>query len=270
MRAPLTLLVFLFAGGCSRPASVDTPRPADASKDARPSASAAAAPAVGPSAPTAVTAMAESPYAARITWGSDGKASGFELEATVDGEVTRVARVDAAKRAFVHHLRLPRQRIVYRVRAVDAQGASAPAEAIITMPAHTAVARPLPMPPCVPMPKKAPASQGCDPEIETLEGEGRVLSSVPGAGDGCKRHLLGEYQGCTRDFGAFTIQADVKAVKGHANEGFPLLHAVTSAGAEGAHVDTLRFANGRYAMVDRAVICGEASEPEGCQLDGAR
>lgn len=226
-----------------------------------------------PPPPSALTARPESPFAARLSWVTDARdAAGFEIQMKVGDDFVRAALVGPTERAYVHHLLVPGQRLTYRVRAFHAGGASAPSPvASLTMPERVAPvspgAKPPPMGPCVAPVRQAPRSSGCDPEISTLKGEnGRVLSNVPGAGNGCARHLMGEYAGCTRELGVFELQADIVVVPGHFDEGWPLLHAVAGAGQyTGAQIHTLRFTKGRYVIADEAHVCGES--PEGADGD---
>lgn len=221
--------------------------------------------------PSSVTARAETPFAARIAWEArSAPGAGFEVQMKAAGDFVRVALVDPTERTFVHHQRLPRESLEYRVRAFDASGASPPSPvASVTMPAATSPPKPLPIGPCIPRPKKAPPSSGCNPDIDTIdEGNGHVVLNVPGAGDGCQRHLVGEYRGCTRELGVFWLQADVTVAKGHETEGWPLLHAIAGAGQYvGATIQTLQFSAGRYHLVDEAHICGD-TDPNANAKDG--
>jgi hypothetical protein len=225
-------------------------------------------PSAAPATPTSLAVRADSPFAARLSWESaTHAAAGFEIEVKVNDAFVRAALVDPTERDFVHHLRLPGQLLVYRVRSFNARGASAPSPlATITMPEHPTErpgAKQAAMGPCIAPVRHAPKSSGCDPGISSLEGEGgHVVSNVPGAGNGCVRHLVGEYAGCTRDLGAFELQADILVAKGHADEGWPLLHAVAGAGQyAGAQILTLQFAHGRYTVADDAFLCGESAAP---------
>lgn len=216
-----------------------------------------------PAKPASLVAKAVSPFAVRLTWDAAPRAAaGFEVQVKSGEAFVRAALVDATKREFVHHLRLPKQVLTYRVRAFNAQGASEPSPpATLTMPERPdpSSTAPVAIGPCVPLPSKPPKSTGCDPEISTLDGgTGHVVHNVPGAGNGCMRHLMGEYAGCTRELGVFMLQADIVVVKGKSDDGWPLLHAIAGAGQQdGAQIQTLRFARGRYTIVDTAQVCGE-------------
>lgn len=244
-----------------------------------------------PPAPSSLTARATSPYAVQLEWASEARgAFGFEVEVKVKDAFDRAALVDPTERALVHHFRLPGQVLAYRVRAFNSRGASAPSPvATITMPERAPYAKAPPPGPCVPKPSRPPPSSGCNPGIETIvAAAGHVVLSVPGPGNGCRRHLLGDYAGCTRELGVFELQADIRAVEGHTNEGWPLLRAIAGAGLYvGAQIQTLEFARGRYSIADEAFFCGERPEEaddlttgrvardltrcappfEGCQLD---
>jgi hypothetical protein len=222
-------------------------------------------PTAPPPSPSTLRARAESPFAARLSWEADAQdAAGFELQVKMNEAFVRAALVDPTAREFVHHLRLPGQVVTYRVRAFNAAGASPPSPvATLTMPERVDVsgAKQLAMGPCIAPITRAPKSSSCAPEISILDGgSGHVVSNVPGAGNGCMRHLVGEYAGCPREFGVFELQADVTVVKGHSDEGFPLLHAIAGAGQYvGAQIQTLRFARGRYTVADVANLCGDAA-----------
>lgn len=215
-------------------------------------------PIAAPPAPTEVTLRAETAFAVRIGWTARPGAAGFEIQRNTNGDFVRVALVNPNEREFVHHLRLPGESLVYRVRAFGAKGASTWATATTTMPTATDPKAP-PMGPCIPAIVKAPKTSSCNPEISLLESPGgETVSNVPGAGNGCRRHLVGRYAGCPRELGVFDIQADVLAVAGHSDEGFPLLHAVMGAGQYvGAQLATLQFRHGRYVVADEAFFCGD-------------
>ena len=252
------------AASAPEPTSASAPASAIAPAFA-PASHAASAEAI-PLAPRSLTAKAVSPFAVRLAWDADAAgARGFEIQIQVGAGFVRAGLVDPTKREFLHHLRLPRQVITYRVRAFNSQGVSEPSSvATLTMPERVEVpgAKVAAMGPCVPMPTKAPPSSGCDPDISRLDANtGRVVFNVPGAGNGCMRHLMGEVAGCTRELGVFELQADIVIVKDHMDEGWPLLHAIAGAGQyAGAHIQTLRFSRGGYTIVDEARVCGE-SEP---------
>jgi hypothetical protein len=219
-----------------------------------------ATPSAPPPSPTALTARAETPFAVRLAWQAELRAtSGFEVQVKVGSEFVRAALVDPTVHEFVHHLREPGQPLEYRVRAFNSRGASPPtAVATVTTP-ERAKAQPAKMGPCVPAVKQAPPSSACDPAIEEIEGDGgRVLYNVPGGQTGCRRRLMGDYKGCRREFGVFELQADVTAVPNASDEGWPLLHAIEGAGEYvGASILTLRFSKGRYSVLDQARFCGE-------------
>jgi hypothetical protein len=223
----------------------------------------APAPTAPPRAPSGLTARAETPFAVRLAWEASVRATaGFEILTEHRGQFVRAALVDPTERDFVHHLRVPGRHYRYRVRAFNSAGASEPTpEATITMPAPAQAPKAkLPaMGPCVQPVVQAPQSSGCNPEIEELYAEnGRVVFSVPGAGNGCERHLMGDYAGCRRRLGVFTVQADITAVPDWSDEGWPLLHAIAGAGQYvGASIETLRFTRGRYLVVDVAQYCGD-------------
>lgn len=215
-----------------------------------------------PARPTSLIARAVSPFAVRLTWEATRPGSGFEVQIKSGEAFVRAALVDPTKREFVHHLRLPGQVVTYRVRAFDTQGPSeASPVATLTMPERPepTASAPVAITPCTPLPSRPPKSSGCDPEISKLDGgTGHVVFNVPGAGDGCRRHLMGEYAGCMRELGVFTLQADVVVVKGKSDDGWPLLHAIAGAGQQdGAQIQTLRFSRGRYMVADEARVCGE-------------
>jgi hypothetical protein len=219
-------------------------------------------PSAPPPAPSSLAARADTPFSAHVTWESGASTTaGFELQVKVNDVFVRAALVDPTEHQFVHHLRLPGQVLAYRVRSFNAQGASAPSSvATITMP--SGATKPAVMGPCIPPVRQAPKSSGCDPEISTLDGgKGHVVSNVPGAGDGCVRHLVGEVAGCTRELGVFPLQADIVVVKDRSDEGWPLLHAIAGAGQlVGAQIQTLQFGHGRYIVVDEAHVCGEGEQ----------
>lgn len=225
----------------------------------------APAPSGPPGAPRSVRVDAVTPFAARIAWDAETRGvAGFEVLARPSDapDFTRVALLGPEARELVHHMRVPGERLDYRVRAFNGRGPSAAvAGAAFTMPTGpdptSRDARA--MGPCVAPVRAPPKSAGCNPSVETLDdGTGHAVTNAPSAGDGCRRRLLGTYAGCTRELGVFELQADVVAVPGHADEGFPLLRAVAGAGQYvGARVQTLRFARGRYVVADEAALCGE-------------
>lgn len=213
-------------------------------------------------APESVAVVAVTPYAAKVTWMAvSASVVGFEVEVNAEGAWKRAGLVDAKSRAFVHHLRLPGEAYEYRVRAFDARGTSDAVEARVTMPVAGAPPKVPPRGGCIPAVTAAPkATGGCSPDLDVIPAT-HPVTNTPSASDACRRRLLGEYQGCTRELGAFVLQADVMAVPGHETEGFPLLHAIEGAGQYvGAQILTLQFAAGRYVEVDRAQVCGD--EPE--------
>ena len=221
-------------------------------------------PTAPPLPPTALTARAESPFAVRVAWeGSARSTSGFEVQVKQEDDFVRAALVNPTEREYVHHLRVPGQKYVYRIRAFNTRGAStATAAAAITMPERVVGpgAKVPSMGPCIAPVRDAPKSTaGCNPGIDELDaGNGRVLQNVPGGGNGCRRRLIGYYEGCTREFGVFELQADVVVVPSWSDEGWPLLHAVAGAGQYvGAAIQTLRFGHGRYTVVDTAGFCGD-------------
>lgn len=220
-----------------------------------------------PPGPTKLTARADGAFVVRLAWEATAKsAAGYQVERKAqkgNEEWQLVAVLNPDVRSLEHHHRLPKEQVEYRVRAFNAVGlsASSPTALVILPEAGVSSARlppPTTMNACIPPVKAAPkTSGGCNPDIDKIT-DGHEVLNVPSAGDSCRRRLIGEYQGCTREFGAFDLQADIKAVPGYMDEGFPLLHAVAGAGQfAGAEIQTLRFGKGRYAIVDSAIFCGE-------------
>lgn len=223
-----------------------------------------------PPPPASLTARPESPFAVTLSWVSSARgAAGFEVQVKAKDSFVRAGLVDPTEREFVHRFRLPGQIATYRVRSFNGHGPSEPsATATITMPERLESSSPrkqAPMGACVAPVVNAPKSTGCNPDIELLDnGSGHIVTNVPSAGFGCRRRLLGEYAGCTRQLGVFDLQADVTIVAGHSDAGWPLLHAVAGAGQYvGAQVATLRFTSGSYAVVDTAWFCGDSPEASG-------
>ncbi len=226
-----------------------------------------------PPGPTKLTARADGAFVVRLAWEATAKsAAGYEVERKAqkgNEEWQLVAVLNPDVRSLEHHHRLPKEQVEYRVRAFNALGESTPSPTALVVLPETGVSSarlppPTTMNACIPPVKAAPkTSGGCNPDIDKIT-DGHEVLNVPSASDSCRRRLIGEYQGCTREFGAFDLQADIKAVPGYLDEGFPLLHAVAGAGQfVGAEIQTLRFGKGRYAIVDSAVFCGEfQSNPE--------
>ena len=221
-----------------------------------------AEPTTPPPAPTALDVEAVSPYVARVAWQADEQeVAGFEIQVDKDEKFVRAALANPFDRAFLLHGRVPDRRYTLRVRAFNARGASLPTEPVtITMPTSFEPANLPPLRRCEAGVPLAPSgSPGCDPDPLQLEaGEGRILYNLPIRGNGCRRRLVGRYQGCMREFGAFELQADVVAVPAWFDQGWPLLLAVAGAGEYvGAQIWTLRFSEGRYLKVDETEYCGE-------------
>jgi len=213
-----------------------------------------------PPAPNALRATAVTPFAVRLEWSADASAaSGFELEVEKNGSYVRAAIVDPNVREFVHNLRLPETAYTYRIRSFNAHGASSSTTAAATKTPERSEAARKPLPPCTRLPPEPDPSKlnGIPREVLSVSGH-PILYNDPESSNAFNRHLIGEYQGCLRDLGKFTLQADIVAVPGFSDEGFPLLRAVAGAGLyAGAQVFTLRFARGRYSVVDEATFCGE-------------
>ncbi|HEU4538035.1 MAG TPA: fibronectin type III domain-containing protein, partial [Polyangiaceae bacterium] len=220
-----------------------------------------AAPKAPPPAPTAIAAAPTSPFAVRVTWDADARsAAGFELAVESKGEFVRAAIVDPTEREFVHHHRLPGRAYAYRVRAFNAAGASTPsAVAAVTTPERAEPPAPAPKPPpCTRLPPAVDPAKVRGMGRDVLSSGSRTIYNDPEGTNGLRRHLYGEYEGCLRDFGAFSLQADVSEVPGFSDEGYPLLYAIAGAGQYvGAQILTLRFARGRYAVADTALFCGD-------------
>ena len=225
-------------------------------------------------APLRVSARAESPFAMEVRWEwppGSRLVNGFEVLAVHDKGEGRLGLANPKERAFTVHRLLPEDRLEVRVRAFDAQGASAPSESVVVVtpkdgPKRASSPPPLPLSRCVPQVKTAPSTTGgCNPGLEVLDAT-TGLVNVPSASDSCLRRLLATYKGCTRELGVFHLQADMTEVPGYPSEGFPLLHAIAGAGEyAGAQILTLRFEQGRYTVADTAMFCGEPypDAPEG-------
>jgi hypothetical protein len=221
--------------------------------------------------PPALTAQALSPFAIRITWpAAPNEVAGYDVELENHGQYVRVAHLSRSRHEFVHHLRLPGQSYRYRVRDLDARGAlTCWLPVVVATPERAATSNTsAAFPPCIALPPaRDPARvRGAPREVLNEQGD-HPLYSDPEGDDGSTRHLIGQYAGCARDFGAFQLQADILLVPGFVDEGWPLLHAISGASQiDGAQILTLRFARGRYTVVDEARLCGE--EPaDGCQED---
>lgn len=216
-----------------------------------------------PPAPKSLTAQASSPFAVRVAWAADPRtAAGFELEVETNGQYVRAALIDPTAHELVHNHRLPGQSYAYRVRAFNSRGASAPSTvATITTPVRSdpSSAATVPAPPCIRLPPAMdPAKVRGIPRDVIDAGSGRSLYNDPEGTNGLRRRLIGQYDGCFRELGAFDLQADVTPVPGFADEGWPLLHAVAGAGQYvGAEILTLRFSRGRYTVVNSAHFCGD-------------
>ena len=235
------------AGGeWSREVTVRTPEPHDP-----------------PKAPGSLAAQATGAFEVRLAWEANaGSAAGFEIEVEAKGQYVRAALVDPTVRAYVHNNRLPGRSYTYRVRAFNARGASAPspvASVTTVERVEPQSATKLPLPPCIRLPREAdPDAVNGMPRMVLNGAGGRPLYNDPEGTNGTRRHLIGEYAGCFRDFGAFDLQADVMEVPGFANEGWPLLRAIAGAGQYvGAQILTLRFSRGRYTVVNDVHFCGE-------------
>ena len=218
------------------------------------------APGVEPRTPASLHADAISPFAVRLTWEADARiAVGFELEIEKDGRYVRAALVDPTARELVHNRRLPGQSYAYRIRAWNDRGASGPSTtATIKTPDRDTTTTALPLPSCTRLPPERDPAGGMPRQL--LNGGAHLLYNDPDGASPIRRHLLGEYEGCMREFGAFDLQADVTEVPGFSDEGWPLLHAIAGAGQYvGASIQTLRFARGRYTVVNEASLCGEPS-----------
>jgi len=213
-------------------------------------------------APPGVVARAVSPYAVEVRWewpAGGPTVNGFEVLAVRGAGEARLGLANPQDRVFHVHRLLPEDRLELRVRAFAARGASRREESVVvTTPKEGPKRAPAALPPCVPQVKAAPATTGgCNPGLEVLDAP-TGLVNAPSAGDSCRRRLLATYKGCTRELGAFQLQADVTEVPGYPTEGFPLLHAIAGAGEYvGAQILTLAFERGRYAVVDTAMFCGE-------------
>jgi hypothetical protein len=216
-----------------------------------------------PPTPGPLTAQAQSPFAVRLAWDADARAAaGFEIEVERKGHYVRAALVDPTEREYVHNHRLPGRPYAYRVRAFNARGASAPSTvATITTPdrGDLSSAAKAPAPPCIRLPPATdPAKVQGIPRDVLNAGGGLPLYNDPEGTNGLRRHLIGHYDGCFRDFGAFNLQADITEVPGFTDEGFPLLRAIAGAGQYvGAQILTLRFSRGRYTVVNGANFCGD-------------
>lgn len=259
---------------------VEPPRPATElsvhpTEDAGPSDADAKAALSGPplSAPSGVVARAVSPYAVALTWAwppGSAPVNGFEVLTVHGDRGVRAGLANPGDRTFAIHGLRPDDRLELRVRAFDSRGGGSPSETVvITTPKDAPKRTQAPPPPCIAPITSAPATTGgCNPGIEVLDAT-KQLVNVPSANDACRRRLVATYKGCTRELGAFELQADVTEVPGYPTEGFPLLHAIAGAGEYvGAQILTLRFAEGRYSVVDTVAYCGEPSPdaPEGSGL----
>jgi hypothetical protein len=217
-----------------------------------------------PPPPSDVTAVAETPYAVRVSWKAETRAvTGFEVLVSRDGGTERTGGlVTPTERSFLLHLRVPGRRYTHRVRAFNDRGASPESAPVdVTMPTRDpGASAKVSLPPCKPLPKErdeSKATLGSPRDDVGLPG-GKPLYNDPAPTDGLERHLYGKVDGCFRDLGAFQLQADVRAVDGVDDEGFPLLHAIAGAGSfVGAQIFTLRYVAGRYRKVDEALFCGE-------------
>jgi hypothetical protein len=231
-------------------------------------------PSAPPPAPKDLKARAETPYAVRLKWqGELDGTSGFEVQAMTGAEFVRVALVDPTEHELVQHMLVPGDYLQYRVRAFNSVGVSDPSNvSAVTLPASVRGFQPkvAPVGRCIKGPLSPSPGGGCNPDVEEIDaGSGRVLFNAPDKSFACKRHFIGDYQGCRRDFGAFELQADVIVVPGETNEGWPLLHAIAGAGQyAGAMVLTLRFSKGRYSEVDRAFFCGDRPPDANDMIDG--
>jgi hypothetical protein len=271
-------------GACSRgtpdaqvkpvaPASAPSP-PSPPSRpstgEAAPEAAATMSPPTAPTAPRTLSAQATSPFAVTVQWSADeGAATGFAIDVERNGSFVLAAVLGGTARRWTHHHRLPGGTYEYRVRAFHARGVSLPSTAVkVTTPVRSAASGKLTRPPCTRLPKAAPAATlvGRPREVLTAPG-GPALYDDPDPSSPLRRHLFGTYEGCVRELGAFDLQADVTAVPGIVDEGFPLLHAIAGAGQYvGASILTLRFAQGHYSVVDEARFCGEPA-PDGDAAD---
>jgi hypothetical protein len=253
---------------------VDPPK-SDASlvvHDAGPPDADAKAPSSGPPlpAPVGLSIRAVSPYAVSLSWDwpSGGPpVNGFEVLAVHGKQDVRAGLANPGDRSFVIHGLRPEDWLELRVRAFDARGGSRASESVLVQtPRDTSKRAQAPLPPCIPaITSPPPTTGGCNPGIEVLDAA-KQLVNVPSPNDACRRRLVATYKGCTRELGAFELQADITEVPGYPNEGFPLLHAIAGAGEYvGAQILALRFADGRYAVVDTVGFCGEPSPdaPEG-------
>lgn len=218
-----------------------------------------------PLVPADVTAVAESPYALRVAWKADTRATaGFELLVAKDGAAEHTAAlVSPSARSFVLHLRIPGRRYAVRLRAFNERGISAESATVeATMPAKDPATPATPtLPPCKPLPKErdesAPGTFGMGRADVGLPG-GRPLFNDPSGKNGLLRRLYGRVDGCFRELGSFELQAEMRVVEGVEDDGFPLLHAIAGAGQyAGAQLVTLRYVGGRYRQVDAAYFCGE-------------
>lgn len=244
-------------------------------RDAEPSDAVAKAPSMGPPlpAPTRVSVRAESAYAVTLTWAwppGSPPVNGFEVLTVHGDRGDRAGLANPGDRTFTIHGLRPDDRLELRVRAFDTRGGGSPSETVVvTTPKDAPKRTQTPPPPCIaPITSPPATSGGCNPGIEVLDAT-KQLVNVPSATDACRRRLVATYKGCTRELGAFELQADVTEVPGYPSEGFPLLHAIAGAGEYvGAQILTLRFAEGRYAVVDTVAYCGEPSPdaPEGSGL----
>ncbi len=217
-----------------------------------------------PPPPTDVTAVAETPYAVRVSWKAETRpVTGFEvLVAKDDGAEISAGLVTPTERGFVLHLRVPGRGYTHRVRAFNDRGASAASPpARVTMPLRDPGApAKVTLPPCKPLPKERDESKGAFgmPRVDVGIPGGPPLYNDPGPRDGAERHFFGKVDGCFRELGVFQLQADVRTVDGVDDDGFPLLHAIAGAGSfVGAQLFTLRYVGGRYKKVDEASFCGE-------------
>ncbi|HEY3498006.1 MAG TPA: hypothetical protein VGK73_25075 [Polyangiaceae bacterium] len=201
-----------------------------------------------------------SPYAVRLTWDAEDRfASGFAIDVERDGRYVRAAIVDPQVREFVHHHRLPERSYVYRIRSFNPRGVSAATTAARTRtpsaPSTAGEGRPSP---CSKLPPELPPEKvlGIPRQELTLRG-GPALYDDPDPADAHRRRLFGEYEGCLRELGAVSLQADLSVVPGYASEGFPLLRGIAGAGEyAGAQIVLLAFSRGRYTVVDVARYCG--------------
>lgn len=222
-----------------------------------------ARPSAPPPKPAALKVEAIDPYSVRVSWQGDTRpTTGFVLEvrSPTDWKVAAVLKVTAHE--FTHNTRLPKSEYNYRIAAFNEHGKSELLEAAPVKTPEKAEKPPKkrPLSPCVKTVPAPPESSGFFPS-ELNESPRLVGVHDVATPNSWNRHLFGEYKGCLRELGVFTVQDMGFSTRegGIIDEGFPLLQAVAGAGEFlGANIDTYRFAAGHYEEVNVSLHCGES------------